>query len=94
MRINLVSLIDTVIWGFFSFTGFSLLAGVIAQHVPGYPNVDQIAYYVVLPCALLFFSLGILLTSMKIDLHPLAELLAWLLLVGFIPFILPYTGGV
>ena len=41
-----------LIWALLFACGISLLSGVTAQKVPGYPNQGQIIWYVLFPCSL------------------------------------------
>jgi len=93
MKRRIAASLTTVLWAFFTYTGYDLVSGVAHRHVPGYPNAGQWHYYVHFPLIMLFVSVGLLLFVRKLPVALFVTL--WILqIVVFIPFFLAYTGGV
>jgi len=82
-----------LIWALVCFCGISLLQGVAAQKVSGYPNQGQINWYVLFPAvmAVLDVLLIVLARSLPLLLRVIAFAIQLLLLPAFIFF---GSGGV
>jgi hypothetical protein len=93
MKRRIAASMTTLLWAFFTYTGYSLVSGVAQRHVPGYPSAGQWHYYVLFPLTMLLVSVGLLLLARKLPVALVVTL--WVLqIVVFIPFFLGYTGGV
>jgi hypothetical protein len=84
---------NIILWSYFVWSGFDGIKGVKAQHVPGYPNEQQIEFYIVFPLLMVATSLAfpILLRRTRWFGVGTGILIATLLLL--IPFGCAYTGG-
>jgi hypothetical protein len=49
-------LLNVVVWGYLSLSGYYGVEGVAQQRVAGYPNAGQIYYYLYVPFLLLLIS--------------------------------------
>ena len=93
MKRRIAASLTTMLWTFFTYTGYNLVSGVAQRHVPAYPSPGQWHYYVYVPLTMLLVSVGLLLLARKLPLALFVTLWA-LQIVVFIPFFLGYTGGV
>ena len=91
---RLILCVATLAWTWLALSGWGVIAGIRAQHAPGYPNAGQLHYYVVLPalaaagCAILFVAA---LLARRPG-CPLA-LVGAAALAALLPYLLFYTGG-
>jgi hypothetical protein len=92
MKRRIAAALTTVLWAFFTYVGYGLVAGVAQRHVPGYPTAGQWHYYVHFPLIMLLVSTGLLLLAGRLP-RALFVTLWGLQVVLFIPFFLAYTGG-
>lgn len=86
--------INVLVWGGLTWMGAGLLRNVAAQHIDGFPSGGQLIYYLYIPVVLLLLSLIGLAVSRYTRFRRTALVLEIALLAYFVPFILPYTGGV
>ncbi len=94
MKISTIVLmiLNVAVWGGLVFLGRDLLQGVVQQHVPGYPNSEQVHYYFHAPIVILLFSVCWPLMAWRLQTWarnavPMATLL-------FLPiYLFPYSGG-
>jgi hypothetical protein len=93
MKRRIAASFISLLWGFLTYMGYSVISGVVRQHAPGYPNAGQWHYYVYFPLIMLILSVGSLLLA---RLMPVALFVTMWLLQLFIvlPFLLAYGGGV
>ena len=78
------------VWGLLALVGIGAINGVRSQHVAGYPNQEQLIYYIAIPALFAAASLVGLLFAPKAIGRGTAVALT-LALVGYLFF---YTGGV
>lgn len=92
---NIIGGIAVVLWFGLALLGRSLLFGVVAQKVPGYPNMGQINLYVVWP---LFVTVALLVCAWVCNAFqrwPLAlGLISVASLVLMLPCLALWGGGV
>ncbi|WP_428415452.1 hypothetical protein [Methylibium sp.] len=93
-RISKAAIAAAAIWLALVVMGYQGIQGVVAQHAEGYPNAEQIRYYVVFPgiIAVVAALTGICLWFGRFSMVArIVQVLAFFLLV---PYLLLYTGGV
>ncbi|WP_174301680.1 hypothetical protein [Caulobacter sp. S45] len=98
-RFDVLSLTLTALsgaaWGGLVALGLEGLKGVVEQHVPGYPASGQIIYYFLMPVTafLISFLSGVFCLKMP-RVRWAGQLILLILLLGLLPFLFLYTGGV
>jgi hypothetical protein len=92
-RISKTAIVLTAIWSLFVLIGYQGIQGVIAQHAAGYPNAEQIRFYVVFPMAVTVFAALTGLSFWYGRLTILARMVQVLSLVVVFPYLYFYTGG-
>ena len=93
MKRRIAAFLTTLLWTFFTYTGYDLVSGVAQRHVPGYPNAGQWRYYVYFPLIMLIVSVGSLLLAKRMPVALFVTI--WVLqLFVVLPFLLAYGGGV
>ena len=55
---NIFAVSSLAAWAGLLWMGIGLIQGVLARHVPGYPNADQIQFFIYMPA--FFFTLLLL----------------------------------
>jgi hypothetical protein len=89
-----LTIVNALIWGALSWSGWDGLASISAQKVEGYPNHAQTEYYLYIPLGMLALTIA----GYALSRFGKARYVAWaieiLLLVAVFPFLLPYGGGV
>ena len=89
-----LTVVNTLLWCGFTWLGFDLSDGVVAQHVAGYPNAGQIAYYIQFPIAMAACAVAAFLFARFNRFRGTALMIEILVLLVVLPFIFGYTGGV
>jgi hypothetical protein len=93
MKRRIAALITSLLWGFFTYTGYTLTSAVAQRHIRGYPNAGQWHYYVYFPLMMLIVSFGLLLLGKRLPVTLFATM--WILQVlVIVPFLFGYGGGV
>ena|SRR5665213_177295 len=92
---NIVTGVAVLLWIGMFVAGRSLIEGVVAQHVLGYPNLGQIEYYFVFPA---FVAMALLLCAWAFN---ILRRWPWVLalisagsLLALLPFLFVYSSGV
>ncbi|MBB5358055.1 4-amino-4-deoxy-L-arabinose transferase-like glycosyltransferase [Rhodanobacter sp. ANJX3] len=92
---SILAFVTATLWALILLMGFGGIDTVRSQHVPGYPSVGQIHYYVYVPAtllALVIFTWALAARWQRFKILALAIiLLALLFFPGYLFF---YTGGV
>ena len=89
-----LTVVNILVWGGFTLLGIDLTNGVTAQHIAGYPNSGQIAYYIRFPLAMAACATAAYLLARFTRFKGCALSIQILVLLVFFPFFLAYTGGV
>jgi hypothetical protein len=93
MKRQIATSLTALLWGFLTYLGYVLIAGVAERHVPGYPSSGQWRYYVYFPLIMLAISVASLLTAKRLPRGVFITI--WLLqLFVVLPFLFVYTGGI
>lgn len=96
--VRIVSLILTCInaaaWGGLALFGFGLVHGVSDQHAIGYPNWEQIAYYLIFPTLMLCVSLSRPIWKFRSGKQNLGTGTSLAMLAVLPLYLAGYTGGV
>jgi hypothetical protein len=74
--------------------GLSLLQGVAAQHVPGYPNTGQLRYYLYVPVGISLALLAISFISLRFRVGGALAIIPALAILAVLPFMMVYSGGI
>ncbi len=84
---------NSILWGYFIWSGIDGIESVREQHAPGYPNSGQIEFYIAFPVIMFGASLALplLLRRSKWSGAGTGFLITALLLI--FPFGCVYTGG-
>jgi len=97
---NILTILDGCLWLALFVMGRGLAYGVYDQRVLGYPNSDQIDYYILFPICMVA-GLMLIAWACNVFHRPPSKLWSSILLTcGFLSFgtlffyLLPYTGGV
>lgn len=93
MKRRIAASVTSLLWGFFTYTGYTLTARVAQRHVPGYPSAGQWHYYVYFPLIMLVVSIGLLLLARRVPVTLFVTIWSLQVLV-IVPFLFGYGGGV
>lgn len=96
MRVaNSVAAFAALVWTVLFFEGVKGVYGVIDQHAAGYPNVDQVRYYLALPgfVSMALLALGWVFNGIRRWPYVLT-LISAAALAALVPYLLFYGGGV
>src|SRR5262245_22597296 len=97
VAVNIWAAVVCALWGALLWIGIGLISGVVAQHVPGYPNTAQILFYIGAPAAVVTTLLcsGIALNCIKKWQFAMPAFLIFSILVFLLlfPYIWAYGGG-
>lgn len=92
MKRRIAASVIVVLWGFCTYTGYTLTSGITQRHVPGYPNAGQWHYYVHFPLVMLIVGIGLLLLARRLPVTLFVTI--WSLeVLAIVPFLLGYGGG-
>ncbi len=89
---TIASLVIALPWGLLVMAGFGGVANVQAQHVPGYPSVEQIECYVAMPgaaCLLGLIGAGLSLRRKSAT----TPVIGFVLATALFPYLFMYGGG-
>ena len=93
-RMRILAGINVAVWGALVWVGWSLLAGITAQHVAGFPGRGQTLYYLWVPSAVTVTALAAFVVAKYRQLRLAAMVVEVALLLAVFPFLLAYGGGV
>jgi hypothetical protein len=96
---SVTALVSAFAWGALIWLGLTGIESVRMQHVPGYPNPAQVKYYVTTPAVvflLVFVGLAwrLLAPAQLARYRPFGTLVLVMSLIGLLPYMFFYTGGV
>lgn len=85
--------ITCLLWGFFTYAGYTLTTGVAQRQVSRHPAAGQWHYYVYFPLIMLIGSIGLLFLARRLSVTQFVTI--WSIqVVVVIPFLFLYGGGV
>jgi len=85
--------INVALWGYFVWSGLDGIDAVRTQHVPGYPNPDQIKFYLGIPLLMVAMALALPILLRRTRWAGVGTTVLIGTLILLIPFGFFYTGG-